>query len=148
MKVILLEDIKGTGKKGDMVEVSDGHGRNFLIPKGLAKKATEGNVKEMKAHKKSMKKRKEEELDDAKALKEKIEKLEVTIKAKAGDGGRLFGSVTNNDIAKAMASQHKIKIDKKKIDMEGPIRQLGYSQVPCKLHQEVTATIKVHVIEE
>lgn len=147
MKVIFLQDVKGTGRKGEIKEVSDGYARNFLIAKGLAKEATDGTIKEMTAFKQSEQKRKEEDLKKAKQLANKIENLTITIPAKAGEGGRLFGAVTNKQIADALIKE-KMTIDKKKILLDEPIRNLGYINVPVKLHQEVTATLKVHVKED
>ena len=148
MKVIFLQDVKGQGKKGEIKEVSDGYARNFLILKGLAKEATSGNIREIEAIKKSEKKRKDDELEKAKELAKKLEDLNVSIPSKSGNNGRLFGAVTSKQIAEALKSQHKINIDKRKILLDEPIRILGYTQVPVKLHTEVTGTLKVHVIEE
>ncbi|GBF11533.1 50S ribosomal protein L9 [Tepidibacillus infernus] len=147
MKVILLKDVKGQGKKGDIKEVSDGYARNFLIAKGLAKEATTGNVKELEAHKQSELKRKADELTNAKKLAEELEKITITIPSKAGEGGKLFGAITTKQIADQLKKQN-INIDKRKILLDEPIRHLGYTQVLIKLHPEVTATIKVQVVEE
>lgn len=147
MKVIFLQDVKGTGRKGEIKEVSDGYARNFLIAKGLAKEATDGTIKEMTAFKESEQKRKEEDLKKAKQLADKIENMTVAIQAKAGEGGRLFGAVTNKQIADALLKE-KMTIDKKKILLDEPIRNLGYTNVPVKLHHDVTATLKVHVKED
>lgn len=147
MKVIFLQDVKGKGKKGEVKEVSDGYARNFLILKGLAKEATTGNVKEVEAIKKNEKKKKEEELQEAKKLAKELEEVTITVTSKAGENGRLFGAVTSKQIADALKKE-KIKIDKRKILLDEPIRTLGYTQVPVKLHHEVTGTFKVHVVEE
>lgn len=148
MKVILLKDIKGTGKKGEIINASDGHARNFLIPRGLAKEATDGSVKELEHQNAAKVKKEEQAFAEAKALAAKIDTLEVTVKTKAGEGGRLFGSITNKDIADLIKSMHNLDIDKKKIVMEHPIRNLGSSQVTIKVYPKVTAKIKVNVIEE
>lgn len=148
MKVILLKDIKGTGKKGEIINASDGHARNYLIPRGLAKEATDGSVKELEHQNAAKVKKEEQALAEAKALAAKIDTLEVTVKTKAGEGGRLFGSITNKDIADLIKSVHNLDIDKKKIVMEHPIRNLGTSQITIKVYPKVTAQIKVHVIEE
>lgn len=148
MKVILLKDIKGTGKKGEVINASDGHARNYLIPRGLAKEATDGSVKELEHQKASMKKRKDEELAEAKALAADIEKIQVVFKAKAGEGGRLFGSITNKDIAEVLKKDHKLDIDKKKIALDQPIRTLGSTQVTVKVYPKVSAQFVVKVIEE
>lgn len=147
MRVIFLQDVKGKGKKGEIKEVSDGYARNYLLANGLAKEATSGNVREAEAIKKSEIKRKEEELNQAKSLAEKLGDLTITIKSKAGESGRLFGAITSKQIAEEL-EKNKIKIDKRKILLDDPIRVLGYTQVQIKLHPEVTATFKVQVIEE
>lgn len=147
MKVILLQDVKGQGKKGQIKEVSEGYAANFLFPRGLARMATEGNVKTLENQNAAELKRKEKEKEDAIELGKKLEELMVEIKAKAGEGGRLFGAITSKQIAEAL-SKMSIKIDKRKIELEDPIRSLGVTQVPVKLHSEVKATLKVQVTEE
>ncbi|GEN34668.1 MULTISPECIES: 50S ribosomal protein L9 [Aneurinibacillus] len=147
MKVIFLQDVKGQGKKGEVKEVSEGYARNFLLKKGLAKEATAGNLKMQEAHKKSEEKRKKEELEQAKKLAKIMEETTITIKAKSGEGGRLFGGVSTKQIAEELKKAN-FKVDKRKIELPEPIRTLGYTNVPIKLHQEVTATVKVHVVEE
>lgn len=145
MIVILQKDLKGTGKAGDVVKVSDGYARNMLIPKGIAKEATEGNIKSLEKQKAIAAEKKAEQKAAAQATAEKIDSLTVKIQSKGGDGGRLFGSITSKDIADALADQHHIKIDKKKIDLGGPIKQTGDFTVPVKLYSEVTASLKVTV---
>ncbi|HEY8341856.1 MAG TPA: 50S ribosomal protein L9 [Calditerricola sp.] len=147
MKVIFLKDVKGQGKKGEVKNVSDGYARNYLIPRGLAVEATESNLKTLEAQKRSEAKRKAQELAEAKALAEKLEKTTVTIAAKAGEGGRLFGAVTSKQIAEALAKQN-LAVDKKKILLDEPIRALGTWRVPVKLHPDVTAHLVVTVVEE
>lgn len=146
MKVIFLEDVKGKGKKGEVKNVSEGYARNFLLPNKLAAEANSGNLKTLEVKKQGEEKRAEEKLKEAQVYKEKLEKLTVEIKAKSGEGGRLFGAVTSKQIADTLAKM-KMKVDKRKIELDEPIRALGYTNVPIKLHQEVTATIKVHVVE-
>ncbi|GGC95048.1 50S ribosomal protein L9 [Thalassobacillus devorans] len=148
MKVIFLEDVKGKGKKGEVKNVSDGYARNYLLKNNLAKEATPGNMKELKAKKNKEKQLEQEELEEAEKLKETLAGLEVKLTAKSGDGGRLFGSITSKQIADELKKTHKIKIDKRKIELDNPIRTLGYTNVPVKLHPEVTGTIKVHVEEQ
>ncbi len=148
MKVIFLKDVKGKGKKGEVKNVADGYAQNFLFKQGLAVEATPANLKALEAQKNKQKKEAEEELARAKKLKEKIDTLTVELFAKAGEGGRLFGSVTSKQIAEALQQQHDIKIDKRKIELDDAIRALGYTNVPIKLHPEVTATLKVHVQEQ
>lgn len=148
MKVIFLKDVKGKGKKGEVKNVADGYAQNFLFKQGLAVEATPANLKALEAQKNKQKKEAEEELARAKKLKEKIDTLTVELFAKAGEGGRLFGSITSKQIAEALQQQHDIKIDKRKIELDDAIRALGYTNVPIKLHPEVTATLKVHVQEQ
>ncbi|ASA97177.1 MULTISPECIES: 50S ribosomal protein L9 [Anoxybacillus] len=148
MKVIFLKDVKGKGKKGEVKNVADGYAQNFLFKQGLAVEATPANLKALEAQKNKQKKEAEEELARAKQLKEKIDTLTVALFAKAGEGGRLFGSITSKQIAEALQQQHDIKIDKRKIELDDAIRALGYTNVPIKLHPEVTATLKVHVQEQ
>lgn len=147
MKVILLDNVKGLGKKGDLVKAKDGYARNFLFPKGLAKEATEGNVKQLKEQKKAKKIKKEEEKKEAQKLADKISDLTVKIKSKSGDGGRLFGSVTTKDIASALQKQHSIKVDKRKMVTEN-IKSLGTTIVKVKVYSDITADLKVQVVEE
>ncbi len=145
MIVILQKDLKGTGKAGDVVKVSDGYARNMLIPRGMAKEATEGNVKNLEKQKSIAAEKKAEQKAAAQELAKKIEALNVTIETKGGEGGRLFGSITSKDIAEALQTQHGIKTDKKKIDLDGPIKQTGEFTVPVKLFPEVSASLKVIV---
>ncbi|MEK5445101.1 50S ribosomal protein L9 [Fredinandcohnia sp. FSL W7-1320] len=148
MKVIFLKDVKGKGKKGEVKNVSDGYAHNFLFKQNLAIEATPANMKSLEAKKNKESKEAAEELAQSKQLKEKIEALTVELQAKAGEGGRLFGSVTSKQIADELAKKHGIKIDKRKFDLPDGIRALGYTNVSVKLHQEVTATVKVHVKEQ
>ncbi|MBS7526566.1 50S ribosomal protein L9 [Fusibacter paucivorans] len=148
MKVILLKDIKGTGKKGDVINASDGHARNYLIPRGLAKEATEGNVRALEHQQATVQKKKDEAFAEAVALGKDIEKIQIIFKAKAGEGGRLFGSITNKDIADELKKAHGIDIDKKKIALDQPIRTLGTTLVTVKVYPKVSAQFSVKVIEE
>ncbi|MFD2680874.1 50S ribosomal protein L9 [Bacillus seohaeanensis] len=148
MKVIFLKDVKGKGKKGEVKNVADGYAHNFLLKKGLAIEANNASISKLDAQKKKEEKLAEEELEEAKQLKEKLEGLTVEMKAKAGDGGRLFGSITSKQIAETLKKNFSIKVDKRKIEMNDAIRALGYSNVPIKLHSDVSATLKVHVTEE
>ena len=148
MIVILNRDVKGTGKAGDIVKVSDGYARNMLIPKGYAKEATEGNVRNLEKQKAIAAEKKAEEKAEAQALAEKINERSVTIKTKAGEGGRIFGSITSKDIADALADQHKLTVDKKKIQLDNPIKLTGELTVDIKLYPEVMAKLKVNVTAE
>ncbi|WP_099158998.1 50S ribosomal protein L9 [Virgibacillus ndiopensis] len=148
MKVIFLKDVKGKGKKGEVKNVSDGYARNYLLKNKLAEEATSGNMKALDAKKKKEEKLEQEEKDEAINLKDALADLTVELKAKSGDAGRLFGSITSKQIAEALEKTHGYKIDKRKIELDQPIRALGYTTVPVKLHPEVSGSIKVHVVEK
>ena len=148
MIVILNRDVKGTGKAGDIVKVSDGYARNMLIPKGYAKEATEGNVRNLEKQKAIAAEKKAEEKAAAQALAEKISAVSVTIKTKAGEGGRIFGSITSKDISEALMEQHKLSVDKKKIQLDNPVKQTGELTVDVKLYPEVTSKLKITVVAE
>ncbi len=147
MKVILLEDVKGTGKKGQIVNASDGYANNFLFPKKLAVAATNDNLNSIKLQKKAEEKRKAEELAAAKELAEKLTNKDIKISVKTGDNGKLFGSVTNKEIAAAIEQQTGLVIDKKKIVLNDQIKMVGTRHVNIKLHPEVTAEVKVIISE-
>ncbi|MGG3925449.1 50S ribosomal protein L9 [Metabacillus fastidiosus] len=148
MKVIFLKDVKGKGKKGEVKNVADGYAHNFLLKQNLAVEATNANMKTLDAQKKKEEVIAAEELEQSKELKGTLEKLTVELTAKSGEGGRLFGSITSKQIADELNKSHKIKLDKRKIELPDAIRSLGYTNVPVKLHPEVTATVKVHVKEQ
>ncbi|MDK9710214.1 50S ribosomal protein L9 [Acidaminobacter sp.] len=146
MKVILLKDIKGTGKKGQVIEASDGHARNYLFPRGLAKPATDSSVRELEHQKASADKRKEKEVDVSKALAQQLEAISLKFAVKIGEGGKLFGSITTKDVAEALEKQHGIKIDKKKLELV-PIKSTGTTHAEAKLAHGVHANIKIEVVE-
>ena len=148
MKVIFLQDVKGKGKKGEVKEVSTGYAQNYLLKNKVAIEATPSNLSQLEGQKNREKKDAAAELAEAKQLKEKIEKLTVELKAKSGEGGRLFGSITSKQIGQALEKQHKIKVDRRKMELPDAIRALGFTNVPIKLHPDVAATLKVHVTEE
>ena len=150
MKVIFLQDVKGKGKKGDVKEVPNGYAQNFLLKNNLAKEANKSSISQLAGQKKAQEKQEAEILEEAKELKGFLEKEDtvVELKAKAGEDGRLFGSIPSKQIAEGLNKQYKVKLDKRKIELNNPIRTLGYTNVPVKLHHEVTATIKVHVVAE
>ena len=150
MKVIFLQDVKGKGKKGEVKEVAVGYAQNFLLKKGLAVEATPQALSELKGKTNAKAKEDAEVLAEAEKLKELIESegFEVVIKSKAGEDSRLFGSIPSIQIADALEKQHNIKIDKRKMDLKQPIKALGYTNVPTKLHQKVTAKLRVHVVAE
>jgi large subunit ribosomal protein L9 len=147
MKVIFLKDVKGKGKKGEIKNVADGYAHNFLIKQGLAIEASSANISTLEGQKKKEDKRAAEELAEAKKLGEQLEKITVELSAKAGEGGRLFGSITTKQIAEELQKKHGIKIDKRKMELSDAIRTLGHTKVPVKLHHEVLATLTVHVKE-
>lgn len=145
MQVILNQDVKGTGKKGDLVNVSDGFARNFLFPKNLAKPATKENINVMKGQQESREYRKKVELEEANETAKKLSEIKVTLKAKAGENGKLFGSITSKDVSEALTQQHHIKIDKKKFVMNDGIKSLGTTEVEIKVYTGVNAKLKVEV---
>ncbi|MDR5658879.1 50S ribosomal protein L9 [Serpentinicella sp. ANB-PHB4] len=148
MKIILNKDVKDLGKKGEVVNTSDGYARNFLFPRKLAVEATPQNLKKLEQDKKAQNEKEKAILEEAKALGKKLEEIEVEIKTKAGEGGRLFGSVTSKDISDKAKKISGVKLDKRKINLPDPIKTLGVTNVEVKLHPEVTATLKVHVKEQ
>jgi large subunit ribosomal protein L9 len=148
MKVILLKDVKGLGKAGDLVNSKDGYARNYLLPKNLAVEATEINLKKLEERKSAEAARIAEEKREALALKDKIEKLTIQIKAKGGTGGKLFGSITSTDIANELKKQHKIDVDKRKIELKENIKTVGLTEVEVKLYTEISAKLKVNVTIE
>lgn len=148
MKVILLKDVKGQGEKGDVVDVSVGYAQNFLLKNNLAEKATKGNLQELKAKQRSAEQAEEREKQEAEEMKEALKNITVEIFAKAGEAGRLFGSITNKQIAEVLKKDHGQKVDRRKIELDQPIRTLGQTNVPVKLHTDVTGTIKVNVTEK
>ncbi|MDR3242435.1 MAG: 50S ribosomal protein L9 [Clostridiales Family XIII bacterium] len=145
MIVILIKDVKGLGKSGDVVKVSDGYARNMLLPKGLAGKATDGNVRNLEKQKALLEEKKREEIEAARALAEKLGGINVKILTKSGDSGRLFGSVTSKDIADALKKQHNVNIDRRKIVLDSPIKNIGEHSVEIKIYPEVSAAITVAV---
>ena len=148
MKVILLKDVKGTGKKGEIKEVSDGYARNFLLKKGVAVEANQANMKELDEKSKSKERKAIIEYEEAVLLGKQMENVNIQIEVKSGEGGRLFGSITSKEIAEQLKKQKNIDIDKRKILMDEPIRTLGSTLVEIKLHQKVTTKIRVDVKEK
>lgn len=144
MKIILLEDVKGQGKRGELKNVSEGYARNFLFPRNLAQEATSANLQQLEAEKAAKALREAQEVAAAKQLAEKLSALKVVVGTQAGDGGKLFGAVTTKHIGDAI-TKLGIDIDKRKIQLTDPIKSLGGHQVHIKLHPEVTATVTVFV---
>ena len=145
MKVILLEDVKALGKKGQVVNVNDGYARNFILPKKLGLEATGKNMNDLKLQKANQEKVAAEKLADAKELAEKLEKSSIEIKIKAGTGDKVFGSISAKEIASEVSNQLGYEIDKKKVQLPEPIKTMGSHTVNIKLHTEVTAALKVEV---
>ena len=148
MKVILQQDVRGQGKKGQMVEVSDGYARNFLLPRKLAVLATAENVNTMKQQEKARKAQEAAEKAEAEALAKQLEGVMVKIPAKAGEGGRLFGAVTAKEISEALSAQHGLNIAKTKLVLDEPIKACGGYQVKAKLGYEIIGIVNVMVTEE
>lgn len=150
MKVIFLQDVKGKGKKGESKNVADGYAQNYLIKNGLAKEATSSSLSELQGQKKAQEKHDAEILKEANDLKAFLEdeKTVITMPAKAGEDSRLFGSITSKQIADAVKKQFDVKLDKRKIDLTTPIRNLGATKIDVKIHPEVIATLTINVIKE
>jgi len=146
MKVILSRDVEGLGRAGDVVNAAEGHARNFLLPRKLAVAATPAGLKAIEKKKKMLELKGEQLAEEAKAIAERLADVTVTIKEKAGSGTKLYGSVTNQEIADALLEQHAIRIDKRKIHTDQPIKNVGTFDVPVKLHQDVSASVKVEVL--
>ena len=147
MKVILTQDVRGQGKRGQMIEVSDGYARNFLLPRKLAQEATADNVNTMKMNDKAAQERQAKERAEALEIRNRMKDMTVVVTAKGGSAGRLFGSVTNTEVADALAKQADIKLDKRKIVLDEPIKAVGVYTVKCKLGYEINADLKVEVKE-
>lgn len=145
MKVILKSDIKGLGKKEDLVNVSDGYARNFLIPRALAVEVNPSNLNIMNTKKESEKLRHDKELASAKSLAEKLEAVTVTLKAKSGENGKLFGSITSKDIANELKKKYDLDIDKKKLNMSETIKETGDFEIEARLYPSVSAKLKVKI---
>ena len=146
MKVILKADIKGVGKKNEIINASDGYARNFLFPKNLAVEANAENMSKLQAQKEATQFRKDTEKEDAKKVADKLTKIMVKVQVKAGENGKIFGGVSAKDIAENLEKQHSIKIDKKKVDLKETIKTLGVHQVDVKLYEGVYGKIKVDVV--
>ncbi|UMZ75163.1 50S ribosomal protein L9 [Natranaerofaba carboxydovora] len=147
MKVILKQDVKNLGNKDEVKEVKEGYARNYLIPKGLAEKATKNKLKEVEKRRQEREQQEEKEVEEAEKLKEKLAEEKLVIKVKTGDEGKLFGSVTNKDISEKLQEDKNIQIDKRKIELDDPIKDVGSYEVDIKLHTKVEAKLKVEVTE-
>lgn len=147
MEIVLLEDVKALGKKGQIVKVNDGYARNFILPKKLGVEATSKNLNDLKLQKANEDRVAAEILEAAKELAKQLEAAPVTLSIKAGESGKAFGSVSSKEVSKAVSEQLKLDIDKKKLVMPEPLKTFGTHQVPVKLHREVTAKLAVKVVE-
>lgn len=146
MKVILTQDIKGVGKKDEIINANDGYARNFLFPKKMAVEANAQNMSLLKGRKDSANFKKEQDKEKANQIKQKIEKMTLTIKAKAGGNGKIFGSITSKEIVTELQTQYKIEVDKKKINLKEPIKEIGTFTVDIKLYEGIIATLKINII--
>ena len=147
MKVILTQDVRGQGKRGQMIEVSDGYARNFLLPRKLAQEATADNINTMRMNDKATQERQAKERADALELRNRMKDMTVVVTAKGGGAGRLFGSVTNTEVSEALAKQAGVQLDKRKIVLDEPIKSVGVYTVKCKLGYEINAELKIEVKE-
>jgi large subunit ribosomal protein L9 len=145
MKVILTQDVKNLGNEGDVKDVSDGYGRNYLIPKGLVVEATKGNLKEIEDQTKRLQKQKDREKTQAQALYDRLNGKGITVTARSGGGDKLFGAVTAKEVADALNKQFKVKLDKKKVDLGEPIKHLGEYPVKIKIYPLIQAEITIRV---
>ncbi|MBR5613765.1 MAG: 50S ribosomal protein L9 [Clostridia bacterium] len=148
MKVILTQDVKGQGKKGDLINVSDGYARNFLFPKGFAKEASKQAMNELEGKRGAEQYHRNVEEEKARNIAERMKEITVKLEAKAGAGGKLFGSITSKDVAEALKAQFKIDIDKRKIELKDGIKTCGTTEVPVRLYAGITGTFKVSVTEQ
>lgn len=147
MRVILLEDVKSVGKKGELVNASDGYAKNFLFPKKLAVEATKSNLNDFELKQKAEAKRKKEELEQAQNMAKELENKTVIVKVKTGENGKLFGSVTNKEVAEEIVKQTGMEIDKKKVSIGDPIKMVGERTAVIKLHPKVSAEITIKIVE-
>ena len=147
MKVILTQDVRGQGKRGQMIEVSDGYARNFLLPRKLAQEATADNINTMRMNDKATQERQAKERAEALELRNRMKDMTVVVTAKGGGAGRLFRSVTNSEVSEALAKQAGVQLDKRKIVLDEPIKSVGVYTVKCKLGYEINAELKIEVKE-
>lgn len=147
MQIILLQDVKALGKKGELVNVSDGYARNFILPKKVGLEANAKNLNDLKLQKAAEEKKLKEILEEAKVLAKDLESKTLELKIKTGEGGRTFGSISSKEIAQELKTQYSLDIDKKKLQINDPIKTIGTHTVPVKLHPQVTAELKVKVSE-
>lgn len=146
MKVILIQDIKGVGKKDEIINANDGYARNFLFPKKLAVEANTQNMSLLQGRKDSINYKKEQEKEKANEIKNKLSKILLTIKVKAGENGKIFGSITSKEITTELKNQYKIEIDKKKVNLKEPIKELGEFNIEIKLYEGIIGKLKVNIV--
>ena len=148
MKVVLRDDVENIGRKGDLIEVTDGFARNFLVPRGLAMKATKGVVQQAEAMRRNREARDARDREAAQALADQLTGQRIELRARAGEGGRLFGSVTSADVTDAVRAQTGVELDRRKTQLAEPLKELGAVEVPVKLHADVEVTLTVDVVPE
>jgi large subunit ribosomal protein L9 len=148
MKIVLRDDVEHLGRKGDLLEVADGYARNYLVPRGLAMKATRGVVKQADAMRRNRTARDARDREAAEAVASRLAASPLRVEARAGEGGKLFGSVTNADVADALRNQTGIEVDRRSIDLAEPIKELGAAEIPVRLHPDVTATLHIEVVAQ
>jgi large subunit ribosomal protein L9 len=148
MKVVLREDVDHLGHKGDLLEVTDGYARNFLVPRGLAMKATKGVAAQADAMRRSRSARDARDQAAAEDVAARLDAATITVSVRAGEGGKLFGSVTSADVADAVRAQTAVEVDRRSIELSEPIKELGSAEVPVRLHPEVIATVHLEVVAE
>ena len=148
MKIVLREDVDSLGRKGDLVDVADGYARNFLVPRGLAMKATKGVAKQAEAMRRNREAREARDREEAQVIAARLDGVRIEVKARAGEGGKLFGSVTNADVADAVRAITEVELDRRSIDLPEPIKELGAAAVPVRLHPDVAVELQVEVVAE
>jgi large subunit ribosomal protein L9 len=148
VKIVLRSDVDNLGRRGDLVDVADGYARNFLVPRGLAMPATKGSVRQAEAMSRARAVRDTRDREGAQATRSQLEAARITITARSGEGGRLFGSVTTTDLAEAIEAQAHVQIDRRKLHLDEPIKSLGVHEIPVRLHADVTATLTVEVVSQ
>jgi large subunit ribosomal protein L9 len=148
MKVVLRDDVENVGRKGDLIEVTDGFARNYLVPRGLAMKATKGVVQQAEAMRRNREARDAREREAAQALADQLAGQRIELRARAGEGGRLFGSVTSADVVDAVRTQTGVALDRRKTQLADPLKELGPVEIPVRLHSDVEVTLTVDVVPE
>jgi large subunit ribosomal protein L9 len=148
VRIVLREDVENLGRKGDLLEVADGYARNYLVPRGLAMKATRGVVQQAEAMRRNREAREVRDRAQASELAQRLSGMRIEVKARAGEGGKLFGSVTSTDIAEAVLAQAEVELDRRKIALGDPLKELGPAEVPVQLHTDVEAVLAVEVVAE